>query len=275
VKSVFDFETLPDYLQALRMNYPGLRKPIPYAKWAKILGYSSTRSIEMVVQGRRSPSAAMLRGLSQTLLWTSSEFEYAQGLITLARLRKLGRSTAAIEKRLHDLHPRFNRRYIGEEAANLLRNWWTGALYHLSESRDFRSDLKWMFEKLGRRIPIFYIQRSLDTLVVLGLLEVDADGQYRTSTQEALYTPDDVPSDSVRAHHKQMLSRASEALVSQDVSAREFISFGMALDPASVPELKSRMREIRDQLVAEFGSRGGSEVHQINMQLFSITQKLK
>lgn len=274
MKSVFEFDSLPAYLQALRAKYPGLRKPIPYAKWAKILGYSSTRSIEMVVQGRRSPSASMLRGLSQTLLWTSSEFEYAQGLITLERLRKQGKATNAIEKRLRDLHPRFNRRYIGEEAAKLLQTWWTGALYHLSESREFRSDLKWMHEKLARKIPVFHIQRSLDTLVVLGLMEVGADGHYQRSTQEALYTPEDVPSDSVRAHHRQMLSRASEALASQDVSAREFISIGMALDPSSIPELKSRMREIRDQLVAEFGSRGGSEVHQINMQLFSLTQKL-
>ena len=104
----------------------------------------------------------------------------------------------------------------------------------------------------------------------MGLIE-NNNGLLKRTTQP-LTTTNDVPSRGLRKHHKEILSKATDALESVDVTKREISAMTMAIDPAKLPEAKEVIRKAVMKIEKLLEVENPSEVYTISFQLFPLTE---
>ena len=82
---------------------------------------------------------------------------------------------------------------------------------------------------------------------------------------------EDVPSQALRSHHRQVLEKAQQALEDQDVSMREYHATFLAVAGEDIPEFKNELRKIRRALIKKFGQKPNRDrLYCFSTQLFRL-----
>jgi hypothetical protein len=71
-----------------------------------------------------------------------------------------------------------------------------------------------------------------------------------------------------------MLDRAKEALRAQDVLEREFLGCCMVIRPENVSRAKELIREFKDRFEELLEEDEGSQIYQLQIQFFGLTQEI-
>jgi uncharacterized protein (TIGR02147 family) len=269
--SVFDYFDYREFLLDVSARRMGKRKRSEesLAGWSKRLGYRSARSIAMVLNGMRLPSSEMCLRLGRDLNLSKEEFQYFTLLLSLAR-NKNGNTKPILEE-LERLRPKI-RNEVRLSALDFthISDWYALVLKQLISTLSFKENLKWIRNRLRNKVTEAQITRAIDTLLKNGFVERDTRGKLQVK-QESVRTPTDIPQRAIRAHHKQMMLRAIEALEEQRVSEREISSITFKMDPKRLSEAKRQLCEFRDRFNKTFGGNHDS-VWQLNLQLFQHTR---
>lgn len=241
---------------------------------AKTLGYRSSRSIGMVLEGKRLPSSEMLLQISNHLNLDDSEKLYLDLLVQRERLVRKKKSVDLVESEMKRLNASTKDKKILEDAYfSYVAEWYHFALKQLVASPSFRGDLNWIQRRLKNKISIEEIKSAFQNLKLLGLVREKA-GKLIVSTP-TVTTNHDVPSEKIRQHHKQMMARASEALEEESVENREFFSLTFRVNRKNMPSLKKQIRRFKDSIESQFEAEESDDVFQMNLQLFPHTTKLQ
>ncbi len=186
----------------------------------------------------------------------------AQHLMTLAQNGKLGTPLPAKAQ---------NQRQLTDEIFVLVSEWYHFAILNLLDCEGF----DWKAEKIAARLGISRLQAkmAMQLLIKLGLVERKA-GRIQ-GTREHILTSNDVPSAAVRAYHRQMLTKAMNALEQQDVSERQISGTGFAVDPDQIGAIKSDMIEFQNRMISKYGRGNKREVYFMGLSLFKLTTREK
>ncbi len=271
--NVFEFEDFRAYLNHVRCNYPGFRKPITLERWAKKLNYRSPRSIAMVLKGQRLPSTELLLAFSIDLKHSENERRYFELLVRKEKYR--GNVPKAIADELLTLNPRLVRRKALEtELFSYVSGWHHYVILQLAETAGFKPDPKWILKRVGKKLTEEDILASLSLLEKLNFFERDKEsGELRLSLGTPLITMEDIPSAAVRRHHVEQMDQARDALLHQPLMDREFSSVTMRVSRKRLPEIKKAIREFRDKFDKDFFDDSSEDVSQLNVQFFFHTQE--
>jgi uncharacterized protein (TIGR02147 family) len=95
------------------------------------------------------------------------------------------------------------------------------------------------------------------------------------STNLFIKTPTNQPSRALRNHHQQMIQKAQEALEGQIISKRDITGTTVAIKPEQLELAKREIQKFHKRLAdlldtADSGD--ASEVYQLNIQFFSLTE---
>jgi hypothetical protein len=103
------------------------------------------------------------------------------------------------------------------------------------------------------------LERQKKTLVVTGTFFVD---------------PQNIPSQSVRSFHDQVLQKARDALAVQATTARDFTSLVIAADPEQMAEAKLYIKNFREEFEKRFcaKSKKKTEVMALGIQYFRMSE---
>lgn len=258
--SPFIFSSHTDYLSAVRDQYGERKKPISLKMWATRLGYASSRSLELIISGDRLPSEDMLYSLTRDLKLSVKEQNYLSLMVKREKLLRQKKSVLEIEAEMNKLRPdRFETHYIDNEIFRRVSEWYPIVIRQLAMTPQFRKDIAWISQKLRGKASAAQISAAL------------AEWEGLAFDRRGLYTSEDVPSQAVRTYHKKMLQKAIEAVDEVDVQEREYIAITFKSSKKNIPEMKKALREIRDQLNADFNDDNDSEVFQLCMALFPHT----
>lgn len=157
---------------------------------------------------------------------------------------------------------------LSHDEFRVIGDWHHFAILSLFDTQGFKSDSKWIADRLG--IPKAKVDISLKTLVRLGLIQKNAKGKLE-ATGQFFKTTQDVPSASIKKNHAQGLDLARDALFRTSAENREFTSVTLAMDPAKIPEAKEWIREFRARFL-KFGKKGNAaEVYRMQVQFFPLT----
>ncbi len=271
---VFDFNDHREYLKAIRNQFPGHKKPINFKKWAKLLGYRSPRSVEMILQGERSPSLPMMRALARHLKWSDQEYRYFSLLVSRDKLSKQGKPTGDVDEELKTIAPsQLSKTLLDDSVLRVISEWHHIVIKQLATLKKFKHDSEWIADNLRSKISPKDAELAIQTLLNLKVLTRHPETKaLMLSTQKALYSANDVPSKAVRAHHKQMMERAAEALEEQGVLQRHFVSLTVKGERSRVPEIKKRLQDFIDELNSSVESEDADGVFQFNIQFFEHTR---
>ncbi len=273
--NIFEFQEFPAFLTAASARLaPRLSAKRGCAGYlSRVLGYRSPRSIGMVLAGSRLPSKLMVDRLARKLLHTPSERRYLELLVEKEHRNRVGENITPLNQELLQLRPTpLSRHSIDIVGFSQIFQWYYFVLRQLVQIPAIDLDPEKLSQRLRKKVSPEKIKEALIRLCHFGYLEKQGNA-YQVRHPD-LITPADVPSQSLRLHHVQMLKRATEAIEEQPVEKREITSVTLRMRPEDLVEAKKRIRQFRDDFDAYFSKEeAGTEVYQLNLQLFSHTEE--
>ncbi len=271
--SIYSFQDYNAYLLWVRSNYPGAKRALSLDRWAKKLGYRSPRSIAMVLKGQRLPTEEMILAISNDLKLNTEERRYFELLVLKEKYKKKDSRLKAVLEEIQGLNPKYiERKTLSAEMFAYVAEWYHLAIKQLVRSKSFQDKPEWIAKQLRGKITPGEAQKALETMLKLGVLTKNVEGKTVYNEDEDLITPADIPSTAVRKHFRQQMERAAEALEEQALHEREFTSLTFRMPKKRLEAAKKFIREFRDKFAGEFEESDGSDVCQLNVQLFYHTK---
>lgn len=269
-----DWESYIDYLNStIALKQKSHKSRFSLQGLSKQLGYNSPRSLAMVLNGYRLPSSQMVTRLSDLLSHSDKEHRWFTLTVELEREKRKpkGDPSAILDQLKQVRGENYTVKYLNYEQFRVIAEWYHVVLKKLVGSANFQNNPTWIARKLRGKVTKKEIKDGLRRLVSEGIITTSENG---TLMEQAFFvqTEADVANKAARRHHKEMMARASEALEEQDVLLREFDSKTIAVDPKRLPEMKSFMREFRDEFMKRFSVQESDEIYQLNMQFFAHTK---
>ena len=221
--------------------------------------------LSRVLSGAKGLSPDRADSIARVLNWTHQKrssfvllvrFDSAKS--TMART-ELGEEVARLNAT--DVY-----RPVAIDIFKAMSEWHHNAILELVTLEDFSPSPRW----IARCLKIGEVEAAvgLERLQRLGLLRYEND---RFVQGAAFFSTGDVPSESIRDFHKQMLLKAADALDTQSLDERTVSGVTVAIDVAKFPIAKEMIAKFRRDLVALMNSGAKQEVYHFAVQFFRLS----
>lgn len=160
-----------------------------------------------------------------------------------------------------------NRGEIDAEIFRVIGDWYHYAIQQLTLIDGFRSEPKWIANKLG--ISILDTKLAIQRLIAVGLLE-RVNGTLRP-IHAVLDTKDkSVSSPALRRHQKQMLQKAIYSLENHPLPIRSMSSLTLPIAADKVPIAKQMIQEFTENLRKVLTSGNKDSLYQLTVSFFPL-----
>lgn len=218
----------------------------------------SPGALSEILRGRRNLPAKAIANVIKGIGMNAVE---AQHLLRLMQNAKLAGHDTAIQTRekKHSV--------LDEQIFSLVSEWYHFAILNLIECEGFEWNAQWIAKRLG--ITRTQAKMAMDLLTHLKLVAL-RDGQL-VAANDHILAQTEMPSAAIRAFHRQILGLAIASLETQSLHERDISGIGMAVDPASIPEMKKEIVEFQEKLLAKFSKGKKSEVYFVETAFFKLS----
>jgi uncharacterized protein (TIGR02147 family) len=235
--------------------------------FARQLGMSPGELSE-VLRGQRALSARSALRISEKLKLSPAESRHLLELVQLEVARRSGLAVPG------ETAPPPERQ-ISLDLFRLVSDWYCFAILNLADLAEFRDEPRWIAARLG--ISQAEARLALERLERVGMME-RVGGKLRPCPDFVLASGG-VPSEAIREYHRQLLTKAIEALETQAVDERDVTGVGFVVSPRDLPAVRKEIADFQKKLVARYSTsrpeaRHG-EVYQLETALFRISQPIK
>jgi uncharacterized protein (TIGR02147 family) len=151
-----------------------------------------------------------------------------------------------------------------------ISDWVHFALLSLIQLPEFKSDTKWIAQRLGISVrkTTTIIKRLLDLkLITIG------DDKKITRTHKKITTPNDILNLSLQKSHINDLDLIRSHILT-DVKKRDYCSYTLPVDPDLLDAAKVIIRQAQDKIDELMATGKATEVYRINSYMYPLT-KLK
>lgn len=230
--------------------------------FARQIGLSPGELSE-VISGKRRLSLKSALRIARSLGLNSTETKHLVHLAQVEKSRMFGESDL-----LEPIVQSLDSQNISEDIFFLVSAWYCFAILNLADCEGFKWDSQYIARKLGVSKP--EIMSALDRLERVGLIE-NKDGKRRV-VKDYVMNMGGVPSESIKAYHREMLAKANHALDFQSIEERDISGVGFAIDPKNLPSLKKDISDFLDTIVSKYSKGKKRQVYQLQTALFRLTQ---
>jgi len=230
--------------------------------FARQLGMSPGELSE-VMRGKRGLSLKSSLKIAESIGLNATETRH---LVFLAQKDRSERNSFPGEKlSKKNLHEPTR---LSLDLFKLLSDWYCFAILNLAETVDFNSSPRWIAKKLG--LTVSQTITAVERLERVGLVE--KSGKNWTPTKDYVLSPEGIPSEAIRNYHKQILSKAIEALDCVSVEKREISGVGIAISAEDIGKFKKDIGNFIDEMAEKY-SKGTnrSEVYHLGVSFFPLT----
>ena len=134
---------------------------------------------------------------------------------------------------------------------------------------DHSASPNWIAFKLS--LDIATVKEALDKLKRLGFIEIKDDKIYRTKRPIKVQSKDG--NQAIRAHHKQKMKMAAEALDFMETDEREFLSITLPSSKKHLKKAKKLIQEFEKKVIDTFGTNDSEEIYNLSIQYFPLRGK--
>ena len=229
----------------------------------------SPSHLSRVISGMKTLSSQMALKIASALDLQAQELEHFLDLVSLEVADQ--HTKKLLVDRILSRTKSTDARTLDMERFHLLADWYCLTLYELTQAKGFQSDPAWIARKL--RVSLAEAKVAIDRLEQLELISVSEEGVITALEKTYLETSDDISSIAIRKHHEQISQKAIQALKEQSVDDREFQSVHFVFDEKQMAKAKKLIREFSVRFESELKQRPSTEVFQLNVQFFRLTEK--
>ena len=237
--------------------------------FARFLGLTSARLSEILNKksGLSRESAAKI---GKRLEFNAQEIAIFCDLVESEHARSHAKRQFAKIKLQKYLAPEYKQ--VRLDTFKVISDWYCFAILELSKLDIFQSNERWISKALG--ITPTQAKTAVERLTRLNLLEMK-DGKLR-STEDFRTTPNDVPSDSIKKFHQQILEKATASLYTQPIDQRDYSAVVLGIEMQRLPEAKALIKEFRRDFVAKMShSKTNDDVYCLSLQFFNLAPTLE
>lgn len=162
-----------------------------------------------------------------------------------------------------------NTKELDEETHyRILSSWEHYALLSLIETKDFKSDIDWISERLI--IPKKKLSEVISDLIETNLIN-EINGEY-IPTGNRMVTSQDVESEALKASNYTSMEIAQDRLDSVNMLLREFSSLTFSGDLKKINDAKNLIMEFQDKMEKLFEDGDKTDVFHCSLQFFPLTK---
>jgi len=154
-----------------------------------------------------------------------------------------------------------------EDQFRLISDWYHFAILALTRVKGAIPDPRWIARRLG--IGADEANQALLRMVRMGIIETHPHFRQIGSPVEVV---SETPSSAIRKYHKQSLNMAIEKVDLVPVHLRQLQSLSIPVNPRNLPAYRKLIDDFLAQASELAESQAGSEIYQLNVQLFPVTQ---
>ena len=267
------FEYL-DYRAFLADSFAAMRERNPrisHRAFAKMAGLQPPNLLQMVVSGQRGLPEASTFSVAKALGLGRVETEFLQELVGFAHARSASDKDARYGRILRSA--RFKEaKPLAREQYDCFRQWYIPVVREMAVHPRCEGDPAWIAARIRPRISVAQVERSLETLLSVGLLERHGEKAYR-QVSTLVRTPSEVESVAVAEYHRSVIGLAADSIDAVPSSERDIRSATLGVSLATAKLLKEKMESVWREVLEQAGREALPEiVLQFNTQLFPLAR---
>jgi len=269
---VFQYHDPVEYLNASIQAAQVKNPSFSMRAWAKQLGMNHVAMLSMVLNRKRKLLPNLSSKISNQFRtsgrFTETEARYFDMLVLFHNASTMDEKNF-YEGILSSLKPDQSFSTLELDKLNIIADWYHAAILEMTSLKNFKSDPQWISLKLGSSVNKDQVRAGIERLLRLGLLERNAKGVLKKTTV-FLATPTDIPNQSLKKYHSDVILKGVSAIETQSVEKRDITSITFSMDLQKMPEAKKMIRDFRRKLLKFLGTAEGDSVYQMNIQLFDL-----
>jgi uncharacterized protein (TIGR02147 family) len=235
-------------------------------------GLSSPSHLKMITDGKRNLTNKSLPKYIKALKFSSKKEEHYFSTLVHYNQSQDKEDKISLLENLLLMKKEKNLTPLQTKQFNFLSKWHYVTIYVLTDMKDFNPDPHWIAQKLRKKVSLKQIEKALQELCELQLIEISSDRGYK-QTSGALSTPDEIRDTAKHAYHKSMIELASQSLSSDALDSREFNGATLPIPKEKLHLINEKIRSFRKEINELASSYANpDEVYQLNIQFFSLTE---
>ncbi|MGC4066873.1 MAG: TIGR02147 family protein [Polyangiaceae bacterium] len=271
---IFDYLDYRAFLRDFYKQQKAEGRSFSFRAFARRAQIRSFNFLPLVMKGERDLSSAMAVRFAKGCGLDGNETAYFCDLVAFGQALNAEERNRAYE-RLRRFRSFREAQKLEPAQAAYHSSWYVPAIRELVAVPGFREDAKWIAATLRPAISAAQAKQALATLIDLGLLVRDADGNLVQSV-ECVTTGGGPLGHHVVNYHRAMMNRAICALDEFPREQRDISSVTLTVSAEGFAELKERIAAFRKELMQRADASGPADhVVQLNVQLFPLSKTLK
>lgn len=273
VPSVYTYLDFREYLGDYYKTQKKIARGFSYRSFARRAGLSAPNHLQLIIQGKRTLTDALVGGYVKALHLEKPEEAYFRALVTFNQAKTMAERTDAY-RRLRSHKGYRTIQHLDQRHAAYYEKWYIPAIRELATSKEFRANAEWIASKMVPAITVDQARDALDVLFDLGLLK-RAKGNKVIATDWSLVTEDATKGVHLAAYHTAMLERAKDSIDLLPSDLRNLSAVTLCLGKKNYQQLLELVRRFRQDVIALANARGDDlRVVHVGLQAFVLTEAL-
>jgi len=270
--NIFDYSSYRDFLKDF---YQERKKKggYTYRDFSKSAGMNSSSWLLLLINGSKNLTPESILRVAAAVGLKKKETDYFELLVHYTQAKTTESKNHYYQKMLV-LKRKLNLVNLTEDQFNYFANWYHPVIRSLitkvSQPHDYPQIAKLLIPAITPR----EVEKSLELLLRLGLIEKANEGAYR-QTSVILSTGDEVSNMSMVHYHQEISKLASEAFERMPPEHMDISSLTLGISAEDFEKIKTKIREFRKEImrIAQ-ESTNEDRVCQLNFQLFHVSHIL-
>lgn len=267
---VLNFSDYKSFLRSFHEEKKLLQASWTYGRWAQLLKLGGTSVLTMIINGNRHPGSVVTQKLIRFFDFNKSEEQHFKNLVLLQKVSTDPELSLMVMENIQKAHPNKDFKLIDDQTFRSIAHWHYYTIREMVHLADFREDANWIAKKLRFAVTPLKIKKAIKDLLELGFLE-RVEGKLQQKMKD-YYTEDDISNEALKRFHEQMIDHAKKSLRSCPVESREIRGFTLCVDQTQIEEMKESLRKLEESFSGKFEKPNGSNIYQLNIQFFPLTQ---
>ncbi|MBT3984389.1 MAG: TIGR02147 family protein [Bacteriovoracaceae bacterium] len=242
-------------------------------KWSKTMGFKSHSTLHEMLRSEKPIKPSNYFPLTRGLEIDDKAKRYL-GLLIQYENAKSDEEKRLIEKSFIDIKPEESSTVVSADQFDIISEWHHMAILEMTKIDSEKFTKKRIIEKLNGMIGPSEVERSIEGLVLLGLLsktQNDCGNTHYKASNNRVATPKDISAKSIRFHHIQVLEKAKLALETQSKDQRLSSSCAMAIDSSKLSQAREVISEFRSKMHSLMSSgHSKDKTYQLSVQFFDL-----
>ena len=276
--NIFSYQ---DYRQFLGDYYEEKKAILPtfsYQSFSQKAGFASKSFVFNVIKGKKSLSRNSVVKLSIAMNLSKTEAAYFENLVYFNQSTDFTERNFYFEK-LNAIRPvtveASQARNLRKDQYEFYSQWYHVVISSLIDLYPSINDPHVLARMVYPQLTPKQVQKSIELLLRLELIEKMEDGTYRISSK-ILSTGEELHTLAVQQFHLISMENASKALQSLPKKERNFSGLTLGISAQAYEKICSEIRLFQDKVLAiAEEDRNSDRVYQLNLQLFPVSVSTK